>query len=181
MQVFQSQGIKEAAMLSMVNCRCIFARFSVFSADRPQQSTIRRFVERIGPHQCGALHDGLFTPIRQSHAQLWEVHQHFCHFIASLSTAHVDDAITVTVLGQGLGNDGLATAKSPGNGTCSCTTLYTQCHNNNVDDAIIVTVFGQGLGDDNLATAKSYGMACVPAKHDASNAVIVHILEQGWR
>ncbi|KAA6424698.1 MAG: hypothetical protein FRX49_05365 [Trebouxia sp. A1-2] len=51
------------------------------------------------------------------HGELGEVHQHLCHLIASLTTADIDDAITVTVLGERLGNDRLAAPKSPRNGT----------------------------------------------------------------
>ena len=75
-----------------------------------------------GTHQGGSLHDGFLTAIRQSHGQLGEVHQHFCHLITPLPTAHINDAVTVTVLGQGLGNDSLATAKGSRNGTRSYST-----------------------------------------------------------
>ncbi len=70
-------------------------------------------------YQGGTFHDGLFSAIWQSHGELGEIHQHLCHLIASLTTADVNDAVTVTVLGQRLGNDCLATPKSPRNGTCS--------------------------------------------------------------
>jgi len=70
-------------------------------------------------YQGGALHDGLFPAVWQSHGELGEVHEHLCHFIASLTTPDIYDAVTVAVLGERLGNDCLATPKSPRNGTCS--------------------------------------------------------------
>jgi len=40
--------------------------------------------------------------IRTLPTHLREVHEHLRHLIAALAAAHVDDAITVGVLGQGL-------------------------------------------------------------------------------
>lgn len=85
--------------------------------------------QQLTAHQRCTLHDGLFPPIWHGHTQLREVHQHFSHFIAPLTTAHIDDTITVTVLGQGLGNDSLATAKSSRNGTSACTVAKQSANN----------------------------------------------------
>ena len=71
-------------------------------------------------YQRRALHDGLLTPIWKGHGELREVHKNLSHLIPPLATADIDDTITVTVLGQRLGNDRLATAESSRNGTCSC-------------------------------------------------------------
>lgn len=70
--------------------------------------------------QCGALHDGLFTPIWHGHAELGKVHQHFSHLIAALAAAHIDDAVAVAVLGEGLRDDSLAAPKGSRNCTGAC-------------------------------------------------------------
>lgn len=54
---------------------------------------------------------------------LWEVSQYFGHLITSLPTTHIDDDITVGVLGQGLRDDSLTTAKGSRD-SCS-STLHT--------------------------------------------------------
>ena len=76
---------------------------------------------QVTAHQCCTLHDGLFPPVWHGHTQLREVHEHLSHLVAPFTTTHVNDAVTVTVLGQGLGNDSLATAKSSRNGASACT------------------------------------------------------------
>ena len=52
-------------------------------------------------------------------AYLREVSQHFRHLVSSLPTAHVDDDVTVGVLGQRLWDDGLATAEGARDGSGS--------------------------------------------------------------
>ena len=44
-------------------------------------------------------------------AHLREISQYFWHFIATLPTAHVNDDITVRILGQGLWDHGFTTPK----------------------------------------------------------------------
>lgn len=89
-------------------------------------------------HQRRSLHDALNLSIHfhcqlmrekrpsvdanSSSANFWkethlrEVSQYFRHFISTLSAAHVDDDVTVRVLGQRLGNDGLPAAESSRDG-----------------------------------------------------------------
>jgi hypothetical protein len=48
--------------------------------------------------------------------ELREVLQHLAHLVAALPAPHVDDDVRVGVLGQGLGDDGLAATEGPGDG-----------------------------------------------------------------
>ncbi len=93
--------------------------------------------ERQQAYQGGTLHDGLFSAVWQSHGELREVHQHLCHLIAPLTTPNINDAVTVTVLGERLGNDCLATPKSARNGAC---TWDIRCVISIMPDAGTVTV-----------------------------------------
>ena len=89
-------------------------------------------------YQGGTFHNGLFSAVWQSHGELREVHEHLCHLVAPLTTSNVNDAVTVTVLGQRLGDDCLATSKSPRNGAC---TWDIRCVISIMPDAGTVTVF----------------------------------------
>jgi hypothetical protein len=71
-------------------------------------------------HQARALHDRLLAPVRHGHGQRGELRQHLSHLIAALAAAHVDDAVGVGVLGQGLADNGLAAAKGTRDGAGAC-------------------------------------------------------------
>jgi hypothetical protein len=68
------------------------------------------------PHQAGALHDRLLAAVGHGHGEGGELGQHLGHLVAALAAAHVDDAVRVGVLGEGLRDDGLAAAKGAGDG-----------------------------------------------------------------
>ena len=71
---------------------------------------------------------------------LWEISQYFRHLIPSLSTAHVDDDVAVGVLGQGLRDHSLPTAK--GSGDSSGPSLDTAVNQDNQTKTIVSTVLG---------------------------------------
>ena len=51
--------------------------------------------------------------------ELGEVLEHLAHLVPALPAPHVDDDVRVGVLGQRLGDHGLAAPKGPGNSCCS--------------------------------------------------------------
>ena len=53
----------------------------------------------------------LVLEFRVLKSYFWEISQHFRHLVSSLTTAHVDDDVTVGILRQGLTNDGLSAAE----------------------------------------------------------------------
>jgi hypothetical protein len=70
----------------------------------------------------GSLHDGLLAAIDLD-GELGEILQYFSHLVTSLTTANVDNNVTVGELGHRLTNDSLSTTESTGDG--DGTTLNT--------------------------------------------------------
>mmetsp|Transcript_21099 Transcript_21099/g.29210 ORF Transcript_21099/g.29210 Transcript_21099/m.29210 type:complete len:369 (-) Transcript_21099:628-1734(-) len=77
-----------------------------------------RHVRGVG-HKSGALHDRLLRAIWHCHGEFREVHKDFSHFVTPLTAANVNNAVGVGVLGEGLGDYGLAASEGPRNGACA--------------------------------------------------------------